>query len=192
MRGLVAGLWWLLALPACLQAGEPSTAQGACASWMASIDAYDRACDAVLKGEPEDAVSALTRLFEAQVGGDAAAFPELEARFRGKAEAFARIEAPAELAELHAKLVAYYRAVEAAADGILRRGEDIFSPAVRAAYQALHDYYRDMLGLLAEHQCDRGDIEALEKKMLPRLRAVLEKSDWHEAPRAHDAPPPAR
>jgi hypothetical protein len=139
---------------------------------------YDEACDAILDGEAEEAMTALERLFEALTGGDTAAYPALLARFRGKADAFAEIEAPAGLSELHGKLIAYYRAVDAAAERIVSGRDDILSPSVRAAYQALLDYYEEMLGLLAEHGCDRGDVEALEKKVLPRLREILDQSDW--------------
>lgn len=145
----------------------PAMAGGPCESWMASIQDYDAAFERVMQGEPEDL---LQFVMEAR---DPSRKTAAKSAAAAKLSGLKDIAPPPELSNLHGRLVAYAQAVVQAAAAAKPTDTDRSTPALRLCTQALLDYYTMLRDLLRKHDCQGGDLEAIEQRILPQLEALL-------------------
>jgi len=146
---------------------SPAAAGEPCEAWMASLRDYDAAFERVMQGEPQD----LLRLVEEARDPDrkAAAKQVAGAKLSGLKD----IDPPPELSTLHGHLIAYAQAVVKAVAAAKPTDMGTNGTALRPCYRALLDYYLALRDLMRKHNCQGGDLEALEQNMIPALERVL-------------------
>jgi hypothetical protein len=145
----------------------PATAAESCESWMASIKDYDAAFERVMQGEPE---GLLQFVMEARDPDRKAAAKKAAAE---KLAGLKGIDPPPELSAVHGQLVAYAQTIVQAAAAAKPTDTDLSVPALRKCYRALLDYYLSVRDLMRIHNCQGGDLEALEQRIIPQLEGLL-------------------
>jgi hypothetical protein len=142
---------------------------------MASIQDYDAAFERVMQGEPEDL---LQFVMEARdPARKAAAKKAAGAKLAGLKD----IDPPPELSTLHGRLVAYAQAVVQAAASAKPTDADRSTPALRLCHRALLDYYQSLRDLLRKHDCQGGDLQAIEQQIIHQLEALLNDHEGEDA-----------
>lgn len=145
---------------------SPATAAESCESWMASIKDYDNAFERVMQGEPE---GLLQLVMEARDPDRKTAVKKTAA---AKLSGLKAIDPPPELSAVHGQLVAYAQAVVQAAAAAKPTDTDVSTPSLLKCYRALLDYYLSLRDLMRKHNCQGGDLEALEQDIIPQLEGL--------------------
>jgi hypothetical protein len=157
-------------------------ARAGCEAWLASHADYGRELEEVLEGDPDRYLSAITTAIELRIGQDQSRLAELRKALEARSRRVRVISVPGELATQHRLLADYLDSVVAAVAAVetrdlpydqLPRDELIFRLPTRRCYEALLEYYRELLRVLERHECDQGDVEALRTRYIPKLEDVL-------------------
>ncbi len=129
--------------------------------------------------DPEDLGQIITKI-DAEIHGlfpmdaiSGKASPKAAPKAAAKLSGLKGIDPPPELSAIHGQLVTYAQAVVQAAASAKPTDTDLSTPALRMCYRALLDYYQSLRDLMRKHDCQGGDLEALEQRIIPQLEGLL-------------------
>lgn len=160
----------LLSLPILL---TPTPGAADCSRWEASFSRYEEQVYEAILDEPEDLVQELERFTKAWRNGDVERAARIENKIRGGLAGLREIRPHPEMAKFHADLIEYYTHgvdvidAEQSGNGRQRRSAEI------STWQSFRAFFVTLRRVLADHDCDEGDIEAIDRKFLPHIDAQI-------------------
>jgi hypothetical protein len=138
------------------------------------IDSYERELKTAMRDEPEDLPNELRRYARALESDDAAQADRIQQKIRAGFSGLLEIDSPPDVARLHADMIDYYRAGVAVLDARDRGDDQARHRAEIQTWLGLKQYFTNIRELLVEHDCNAGDIAAIDEHYLPELEEHLE------------------
>ena len=175
---------WTVLLIGCVAVVSPAMAQG-CPSLMDGIGTWEGELKEVLRDEPEDLPKELERHGRALASHDVDRADRIQERIRAGYRGLKTISPPSEVEKLHSDMIDYYRAGVAVLDA-RKSGDDRARHAAEIeTWVGLKAFFTNLRDLFVEHDCNAGDVEAIEQHYLPELEAHLVEMRRGESLPAH-------
>jgi len=153
-------------------------AQGAvaadCQPFIEGISVYERELKNAIHDEAEDLPKELARYERARQSRYSDQAERIENKIRAGYVGMRRLQPPANVAKLHADMVDYYKSGVAMLDAIERRDAEGRDAAEIATWVGLRQYFLNIRKLFVEHDCNSGDVEAIDTHYLPKLDETID------------------
>ena len=173
--GIAALLAVLLGLPAGASADD-------CGPLDERIAGYERELKDALRDEPEDLPFSLRSWERARENGPQAKAQRIETKTREGLVALKAIEAPQDVARLHADMIDYYRAGVAFLDATEREDAAARQQAEIAVWLGLKRFMTNLRDLFTLHDCNADEVAAIEAEYLPKLDEAVARLRAGERP----------
>jgi hypothetical protein len=175
----------LTATTAILVASATQALAGDCTPMLERIAPYERGVGEAIDDEAEDLPKELSRYSRAMQSGHSDQAERINRKIRSGLVALEALDAPVEVAKLHAGLIDYYRAGVAVLDARAHGDEAAHHAAEIETWLGLRSYFKNLRDLFVEHDCMPGEVEAINDDYLPMLDEQIAKLRSGESPPAH-------
>jgi hypothetical protein len=146
-----------------------------CQPFMETISGYEREVKEAMHDEPEDLPKELSRYEKARQSNYTTEQAErIEKKIRAGYLGMKMIKPPASVTKLHADMVDYYKSGVAMLDAIERDDAEDRRAAELATWVGLKKYFLNIRVLFVKHDCNMGDVEAIDAHYLPMLDETIE------------------
>ncbi len=152
----------------------PVLGADACDDWKRSYATYEDKVAEAIQDEPEDLPGELRRHAEAVSNGQTDYAERIENKIRNGLSGLLAIQPDPDMARFHTDLVACYRSAVAALDAANRGDGRGRRTAELHTWQAFRSLIVTMRDLLVAHDCDPGEVDAIDQKFLPEIDAQIE------------------
>ena len=145
-----------------------------CEEWKRSYASYEDQVYEAIRDEPEDLPDQLRRHATAIANGNTEYAERIENKIRNGLSGLLAIQPDPDMARFHTDLVACYRSAVAALDAANRGDGRGRRTAELHTWQAFRSLIVTMRDLLVAHDCDPGEVDAIDQKFLPEIDAQIE------------------
>lgn len=172
----------LICCPILILMTVPSVAFDSCRTWQEAVSEYSEKVDRIVPGEVSDIQKMIRDAVMRKQAGDFETVGSIGKKLSSMTGALRELDPPVDLARHHDLLLVYTESVLNAVEQVASSGIDYENmPAdqiltllpVKITHENLLNYYQELLDLLVRHECDRGDIEALETRIIPELKETI-------------------
>lgn len=150
----------------------PALAQG-CPALLKGLESWESEMKNAIRDEPEDLPKELARYSKALESQDAAQADRIQQKIRNGYNGLKAISPPSEVAVMHSDMIDYYRAGVAVLDARNSGDHQARHAAEIDTWLGLKRFFTNVRDLFVEHDCNAGDVEAIEEHYLPELEKQL-------------------
>jgi hypothetical protein len=140
-----------------------------CSRWESRFGRYEEQVYEAILDEPEDLVQELERFTKAWRNDAVERSARIENKIRNGLSGLREIRPHPEMAKFHTDLIEYYThgvdVIDAEQSGNSRQRRS----AEISTWQSFRAFFVTLRRILADHDCDEGDIEAIDRKFLPHI-----------------------